>query len=145
MIYIVPDTNILNISYSKNARYDTFYMNKSFEEIVSSIVTERFRDDVEFLIPQIVMDELYIHKLEAYQKEKKELDRLAMNMSPLVSLNCQFEDPKEYELFLKEQVVQFRMSHGGFSVMPICSERFFQNIVKKAMKKETPFEGKEKS
>lgn len=145
MIYIVPDTNILNISYGKNARYDTFYMNKSFEEIVSSIAREKFRDDVDFLIPQIVMDELYVHKLEAYQKEKKELDRLAKNMWPLVSLKCQFGDLKEYELFLKEKVEHFRTSHGGFSVLPVCSERFFYNIVEKAIKKEAPFEGKEKS
>lgn len=58
MIYIVPDTNIFSMSYTRSAAYDLFFLNKNFNEIINSIEKDRFRDQVRLLIPKMVLEEL---------------------------------------------------------------------------------------
>lgn len=144
MIYIVLDTNILNISYNKNAAYDSFYLNKLYDEIVAAISENNFKDKVQLLIPQLVIDELYIHKVEAYEKEIKELNRIERNMSTLISIKYQYDSTEEYRKFMKEKIQEFLFINENLTVIPVCNEHYFKDIVEKSIKKEAPFEGKEK-
>lgn len=145
MIYIVPDTNIFSMSYTRSAAYDLFFLNKNFNEIINSIEKDRFRDQVRLLIPKMVLEELYIQKIESYEKDVKELNRITENMASLISVERRFDLIEEYKCFLRDKVQEFLSGHGEVEIMPVCDERFFKDIVEKAIKKEAPFEGKEKN
>lgn len=122
MIYIVLDTNILNISYNRNASYDSFYLNKQYDEIMAAISENKFKDKVQLLIPQLVIDELYIHKVEAYEKEMKELNRIERNMSTLISVKYQYDSTEEYRHFIKEKIQEFLFINENLTVIPVCNE-----------------------
>lgn len=145
MIYIVLDTNILNVSHSKNICFESFQLNKNFEEIVKSISEDRFRDDVQILIPEIVKGELKQHRIEDYIKEIDELSRIQKNLSSLAEIKFEYKTTREYERFIERKMGEYFAKYKMVSFVPICGNEYFEKIVKKALIKETPFEGKEKT
>lgn len=65
MIYIVPDSNFLHISYDKcrTATYSRFYLNQPFNELISLRDSDTCNDIVQILVPEMVLREL-IRQLE---------------------------------------------------------------------------------
>lgn len=84
------------------------------------------------MIPQIVLDELYIHEIESYEKDVKELSRITENMASLISVERRFDLMEDYKSFLRDKVQEFLSRHGEVEIMPVCDERYFKDIVEKA-------------
>lgn len=143
MLYIIPDTNLFSISYSRNVVFNRFEMNKNFKELIALAGDTSICDDFTILIPQIVVMELERQRVQAFEKAQENLSELLQSFGEYTKV-C-FSD--EYDHYSDCASQQIREYLGGFSnveIMPICPQDYFGSIIQKAIKKEAPFEGKDK-
>lgn len=143
MIYIIPDTNLFNISYSRNAVFDHFEMNRIFKELITLAGDNSICEDVTILIPQIVVMELERQRVEAFERARDNFSELLQSFGKYTKVS--FSD--EYDHYSDCASQQIKEYLGGFSnveIMPICPAEYFDAIVQKAVNKEAPFEGKDK-
>ena len=82
MIYIVPDSNFLHISFdkSKTTSYSRFYLNQPFEELISLRDLDTCNDMVQVLLPEMVLRELVEQKITQYEKDIVAYNMLALRL-----------------------------------------------------------------
>lgn len=142
MIYIVPDTNQVYVTYGKSKElYDVYCVNSVINKLEQLCEKNCCVDDVKILVSEITIRELAQQKYESYEKDCEELYSIAKRMGvdslPVIKDKRDFvndEIERAYKYFEKV----------GIGIVPLCSSVFFSEIITNAVNKEPPFEGKNK-
>ncbi len=141
MIYIVPDSNFLHISYDKRriATYNHFYFNQPFDELISLRDLDTCNDIVQVLVPEMVLRELVEQKVTQYEKDIDVYNILALRMDKPKE---EFESVSSYRNEALNQAKEF-LDTKSVNLIPVCDEMYWNRIIDKAIRKEAPFEGTE--
>ena len=141
MIYIVPDSNFLHISFGKSetTSYSRFYLNQPFEELISLRDFDTCNDTVQVLIPEMVLRELVEQKIAQYEKDIAAYNMLALRLDKPKE---EFESATSYRNEAMRQAKEF-LNAKSVKLIPICDAMYWNCIIDKAIKKEAPFEGTE--
>lgn len=141
MIYIVPDSNFLHISFdkSKTTSYSRFYLNQPFEELISLRDLDTCNDIVQVLLPEMVLRELVEQKTTQYEKDIVEYNMLALRLDKPKE---EFESAISYRNEAMKQAKEFLYAKS-VNLIPICDTKYWSRIIDKAIRKEAPFEGTE--
>lgn len=139
MIYIVPDSNFLHISYDKcrTATYSRFYLNQPFNELISLRDSDTCNDIVQILVPEMVLRELVEQKVIQYEKDIDVYNMLALRMD---KPKQEFESVSSYRDKALEQAKEF-LDTKSVNLIPVCDKMYWNHIIDKAIRKEAPFEG----
>lgn len=142
MIYITADTNYLRIPHNDRADYTKFYMNNNFSNLYQLQNKKKFEDDITIVIPELVFKELQQQKLEAYCGVCKQVETLFHCLGDY-GKNEIYVTVEQYDEILRQQIENF-IEEKKLLVAPICEKEWFYSIIKRAIRKKPPFEGKEK-
>lgn len=139
MIYIVPDSNLLHISYDKcrASAYSQFYFNQALEELISLRDFGTCNDIVQILVPEMVLRELVEQKVIQYKKDIDVYDVLSLRLDRTKE---EFETVSSYRSMAMEQAQEVLVTKA-VDIIPICDKMYWDQIIDKAIKKEAPFEG----
>ena len=138
MICVVLDTNLLK---SGSTDFTVVHFVNKLNDIIGEIESNDLYDKVQILIPQIVLDELFEHQKKAYS------DKLASIRS------CKFHDfdvipHPNYEQWLHDKYIvvinELAVRDAKCLVIPYPDNDILHNIIRRAVAKKAPFEGKEK-
>jgi len=143
MIYITADTNYFKITHNDRADYTKFYMNKDFMKLYELQNRRTFEDDISLVITELVFKELQQHKLEAYSVVCRQVETLFHCLGDYGKKEIYITE-EQYDGILRRQIENF-INENKLLVAPICEKEWFESIVKRAIHKEAPFEGKEKA
>ena len=88
------------------------------------------------------VEELFIQQLNEFEQSKNELQDKYSSFKSIDTINLKISD-FEYEQFLEAEKEKFLSGNNIFKI-PICNESRFKEIVKRALRKQPPFEGKDK-
>lgn len=141
MIYIVPDSNLLHVSFGtiKTSLYGDFHLNQSFEKLIKLRDSDACNDTIQVLIPEMVLRELIEQKCTQYEKDIEAYNMIALRMGKVQEA---FEPVSSYRNSAFEQAKVF-LATKSVNIIPICGSTYWNYIVDKAILKEAPFEGKE--
>lgn len=141
MIYIVPDSNFLHISFdkSKTTSYSRFYLNQPFENLISLRDLDTCNDIVQVLLPEMVLRELVEQKTTQYEKDIVAYNTLALRLD---KPREEFESVTSYRNEAMEQAKEF-LNTKSVNLIPVCDAKYWNHIIDKAIRKEAPFEGTE--
>lgn len=141
MIYIVPDSNFLHISYDKSRTdaYSQFYFNQPFQELLNLRDLAACDDTVQILVPEIVLRELVEQKVIQYEKDIASYHMLALRMGKPKE---EFESVNSYRNKALDQAKEY-LNTKSVNLISVCDEMYWSRIVDKAIRKEAPFEGTE--
>lgn len=139
MIYIVFDTNTL---YNSSTNYSDFSFGKNLDLIMNFLQEENLTNECSLLIPQIVIDELKQQQKEHFLEDHSKIDELLKKQGDLCEVKWNIEI-SEYEEYIDHKIKNL-VKHYEIVVAKACSEKSFDKILCKALKKEPPFEGVEK-
>ena len=138
MINIFIDTNIL---FSKNEKLDEVGFLQKLQEIIDDIEVNDIYTEVKILLPRMVINELFQQQLDIYEDWKKQLEKVKMP-------NLKFDKDFMYEEYLTEafKTTLKRLKKGMVivDVVDFPKSDKLDNIISRALKKEPPFEGKDK-
>lgn len=138
MYYIIPDTNRLFNKYDNIFEYREWKMNKTYYDLLKY----RNHENVEILIPKLVIDELIEQKKDAFRTRMDRIRQMEKGSPGLFSVEFNITEEEYYQLISK-QVDDFLKSSEGVPVLPVCHESF-NNIIADSINKRPPFEGAEK-
>ena len=141
MIYIVPDSNFLHISFGKSetTSYSRFYLNQPFEELINLRDLDTCNDTVQVLLPKMVLRELVEQKIAQYEKDIAAYNMLALRLDKPKE---EFESATSYRNEAMRQAKEF-LNAKSVKLIPICDAMYWHRIIDKAIRKEAPFEGAE--
>lgn len=141
MIYIVPDSNFLHISYDKSraTSYSRFCLNQPFEELINLRDLDTCNDIVQILVPEMVLRELVEQKITQYEKDIVAYNMLALRMDKPKE---EFESVSSYRNEALKQAKEF-LNTKSVNLIPVCDAMYWNRIIDKAIRKEAPFEGRE--
>lgn len=141
MIYIVPDSNLLHISYDKckAPAYSRFYFNQAFEELISLRDFDTCKDIVQILVPEMVLRELVEQKVIQYKKDIDVYNMLALRMDRQKE---EFETESSYRSTAMKQAKEL-LDTNSVELIPVCDQMYWDQIIDRAIKKKAPFEGTE--
>lgn len=139
MISIFLDTNIL---HSRSTDFTTVGFVDALQEIINEIEVNDIYNQVQVVIPQIVLDELQQQQLELRTEWAKKVSGIRFTVSPI-------EIPENYENDLKilfavavENITQKVLTKIVIADYP--PNDVLQKIIQRAVLKLAPFEGKDK-
>lgn len=141
MIYVVPDSNFLHISFGKSNStiYSQFYLNQPFEELISLRDSSICNDVVQVLVPEMVLRELVKQKVTQYEEDVETYNMIALRMGKPEE---KFKPVNSYEnetLRLAEEFLKTK----SVDIIPVCDSMYWNRIIDKAINKDAPFEGAE--
>lgn len=141
MIYIVPDSNFLHISFDKSRTitYSHFGFNQPFDELISLRDLDTCNDMIQILMSEIVLRELVEQKVIQYEKDVDAYNMLALRMGKLKE---EFDSVSSYREEALKQAKEF-LDTKSVNIIPVCDKMYWDCIIDKAIRKEAPFEGME--
>lgn len=141
MIYIVPDSNFLHISFDKSRTitYSHFGFNQPFDELISLRDLDTCNDMIQILMSEIVLRELVEQKVIQYEKDVDAYNMLALRMGKLKE---EFDSVSSYREEALKQAKEF-LDTKSVNIIPVCDKMYWNCIIDKAIRKEAPFEGME--
>lgn len=139
MIYIVFDTNIL---YNSAVNYCDFSMDKNIDLVIDFLKAEGLTEKCSLLIPQVVIDELKQQQKEGFFEDYNKMQNLLKLQGDLCKIVWNIDIDK-YEEYLDKKIKSY-LTQKNVTIIDVCSEKSFKKIFEKAIKKNPPFEGKDK-
>lgn len=139
MIGIVLDTNIIN-SGSRDFMTAQFY--NKLDDIIRTLESNEYNQDVKILLPRIVVEELYQHQMTNYHKE---IDKLSgLKLPGLV-----YEQKDDYTATLTkifdDAIADLVQRSLRTEVIDFPKNEVLPHIIDRAILKQAPFEGEDKS
>ena len=140
---LIFDTNKLYQSYQRQADFTSFSLNSEFQNIIEMINQLDIYEKVEIALPSVIWNELKKQIVEAHEKsiaefEKWKFPEYAVRRLPL----------EDYASYIEKEISEYKdaITSGINKIieLPIPTEKCFGRIVNRALKKEAPFEGKDK-
>ncbi len=138
MINIIVDTNLLK---SGSTDFTCVQFVDKITSIIDELESNDLYDRVQILIPQIVIDELYEHQIKSHSERYSAIK------------SCKFPNfnivPCEnYGDFLKGKIdvaiKELAVRDAKCVVLPYPDNNVLEGIIKRALAKRPPFEGKDK-
>ena len=141
-ISIVVDTNICRMGDS----YCDFKKFKLSAKVVNLEMWIKYvrNEDIQIVIPEMVIRELKKQRCDLYSKKKNELlSYIDNNPFPDITINFDTEQEFDYNEYFTQQIdAFFNTSKVVVNTMPINFD--FNSILERAINKRAPFEGGEK-
>lgn len=138
MIGVFVDTNIL---HSKNEQLDKALFVVKLKEIIEEIEINDIYTEIKILLPRMVINELYQQQLEMFDDLNKKLANVSM---PNMQYDRAFNYGEYLETTFKNAIMELQQGIVVVEVVDFPNPNKFNNIISRAIKKEPPFEGKEK-
>lgn len=138
MIDVFVDTNIL---HSKNEQLDKALFVVKLKEIIEEIEINDIYTEIKILLPRMVINELYQQQLEMFDDLNKKLANVSM---PNMQYDRAFNYGEYLEITFKNAIMELQQGIVVVEVVDFPNPDKFNNIISRAIKKEPPFEGKEK-
>lgn len=138
MIGVFVDTNIL---HSKNEQLDKALFVVKLKEIIEEIEINDIYTEIKILLPRMVINELYQQQLEMFDDLNKKLANVSM---PNMQYDRAFNYGEYLETTFKNAIMELQQGIVVVEVVDFPNPDKFNNIISRAIKKEPPFEGKEK-
>lgn len=138
MISLFIDTNIL---HCKNEQLDKVEFIEKLQEIIADIEVNDIYTEIRILLPKMVISELYQQQLEAYERWKRQLEKIRM---PNMKYDREFDYHSYLSLTFKEALQKVQQGVVDIEVVDFPKNEKLNKIILRAIKKEPPFEGKDK-
>lgn len=139
MISIVLDTNIL---FSNGTDFTKAQFYDKVDEVIGELESNDLYDEIQILIPQIVIDELFVQQMDKYNESINKIRNLKL---PNVTIG--YLD--DYEKFLRnlfsEAIKLLSNGQVRFKIIDYPQDIALPYIISRAIRKGAPFEGKEKA
>ena len=142
MIYVAFDTNILHLP--KTVSFGEFHLNSKFDRVVEMINGGRTRDTVKILLPEIVLKELWKQRCDDYDSVWNTITSNVSLLGDDVKVRVH-AGRDAYSTRLSNQIEKYIKQFPFVEKIPFCASEYFQEIIQRAILKEPPFEGKEKT
>lgn len=142
MLYIVFDTNLLDIAYDRgHTDFFSFGMNRNYYDAQTIANHPSRSQDCIVCIPEVVISELLHHREEAYRNS---IDRVKSTLDGFgENGHCEFDiSPDQYHEENIRQAQAF-FSHEKIEQIENCCNEYFPIIINDSIMKQPPFEGKD--
>lgn len=145
---IVFDTNILHISYDKKADFTRFHFNSTFKNVIDKVEELDIYQDVNVAVPELVWEELRQQKIYAYHDKLEKVNKYMGNFRfPFHQWQNSGEGDGDYSNYIDQEISQYKEELQGRQVaiklLSLPSQNRFPSIVKRALEKRPPFEGRD--
>ena len=138
MISIFLDTNVI---FSKEDDFSKALFGEKLTEIIDEIESNDLYDNIQIFIPQIVVDELLTQQIERYEDAFNKIKNIKFhNFDTLYDKEYKNQTIKLFDSKLEE----FKGGLVKISVLPYPKNETLESIIKRAVLKKAPFEGKSK-
>ena len=138
MIDVFIDTNIL---HSRNEQLDKALFVEKLKEIIGEIEINDIYTEIKILLPRMVLNELYQQQLEMFDDLNKRLENVSM---PNMQYDRVFNYGEYLETTFKKAITELKQGIVAVEVVDFPASDRLNSIISRAIKKEPPFEGKEK-
>lgn len=138
MIDVFIDTNIL---HSRNEQLDKALFVEKLKEIIGEIEINDIYTEIKILLPRMVLNELYQQQLEMFDDLNKRLENVSM---PNMQYDRAFNYGEYLETIFKKAIMELKQGIVAVEVVDFPASDRLNSIISRAIKKEPPFEGKEK-
>ena len=138
MIDVFIDTNIL---HSRNEQLDKVLFVEKLKEIIEEIEINDIYTEIKILLPRMVLNELYQQQLEMFDNLNKRLENVSM---PNMQYDRAFNYGEYLETTFKKAITELKQGIVAVEVVDFPASDRLNSIISRAIKKEPPFEGKEK-
>lgn len=138
MIDVFIDTNIL---HSRNEQLDKALFVEKLKEIIGEIEINDIYTEIKILLPRMVLNELYQQQLEMFDDLNKRLENVSM---PNMQYDRAFNYGEYLETIFKKAIMELKQGIVAVEVVDFPVSDRLNSIISRAIKKEPPFEGKEK-
>lgn len=145
-ILIIPDSNYLFVNFKSKADFREFSFNHNFIELVQIIEKNNLYDKCVIGLSEVVLEELLIQRIEAYNEQIDKMKQLAINyVFPHLSFDtASFSNFKYIDFLTKvrsEYLNTIKSKLIEFIDLPIPNQIRFTSIIRRAFEKRPPFEG----
>lgn len=139
-VYLFFDTNILFVKSHSDYTALKFLDNLDF--VINDIINNNFQDNVEILLPRIVINELIQQQILGYNNE---IEKIKNKKFPCFSVETHQDYEKYLENILSERLNFYTLDKAiKITILPYPQANSFNYIIDRAIKKKPPFEGLEK-
>lgn len=138
MIDVFIDTNIL---HNRNEQLDKALFVEKLKEIIGEIEINDIYTEIKILLPRMVLNELYQQQLEMFDDLNKRLENVSM---PNMQYDRAFNYGEYLETIFKKAIMELKQGIVAVEVVDFPASDRLNSIISRAIKKEPPFEGKEK-
>lgn len=144
---LVFDTNVLYVKYENIPNFSDFSFSGTFNSFLDEIEELDIYDTVSVSIPDIVWLESKQQNIEAYNKKIEEVQN-AHRKTCLPFHKLIIDETKNYEDYLDLQIENYkeglRQRQVKVESLKLPSRDRYGSIIKRALEKRPPFEGKDK-
>ncbi|RCW29648.1 PIN domain-containing protein [Marinilabilia salmonicolor] len=138
-ITLFIDTNILFVKHFYKFKQVNFIYN--LKRLINDISVNNFPLTISIILPKIVVDELLQQQIESYNDKMKELNRFDFpNFEIIESVNY----PNYLNEILTNELKQVDKPQTRTQIIEYSKNLKIDEIIERAIKKQPPFEGKEK-
>lgn len=146
-VNIFLDTNVIEI---QNKKLFEFKFNNVYDRL-KKFITYNTYNNFKIIIPQIVLDEMYKHYLEEYEKIQEKLENLDDKYNAVKSdlvkvgydiniIRNRYSNVSEYEDYLKLNFNKYIFQEKKyFEILPYPNQDKFYSIIERAIQKKKPF------
>lgn len=138
-VSILIDTNMLYVKNFKD--YNKIQFLSNLKSLINDIKENEFKDNVTLVLPEIVIEELIQHQVESYNNE---IEKLLNKKFPCFNVTKH----SDYEVYIKSiidnELELLKSKSIKIKKAPIPKDLKINKLVKRAIKKNPPFSGKEK-
>ena len=146
-VNIFLDTNVIEI---QNKKLFEFKFNNVYDRL-KKFITYNTYNNFKIIIPQIVLDEMYKHYLEEYEKIQEKLENLDDKYNAIKSdlvkvgydiniIRNRYSNVSEYEDYLKLNFNKYIFQEKKyFEILPYPNQDKFYSIIERAIPKKKPF------
>ncbi|MDU5145175.1 MAG: PIN domain-containing protein [Paenibacillus dendritiformis] len=138
MIYLIFDTNVLLCN--KYRDYSQFKFHPNYEDIRGKIERLELENEFQILIPEMSIGELFQKQLESFNEGLNRIKENYEACKQLYGLDLFINDNFDYRSILEARKEEY-LSRYNINILPICGEKRFNSIVRRALNKIAPFSG----
>lgn len=138
MICIFLDSNML---YSRSLNFTTARFVEKLDELIGEIEVNDLYGYVKIVIPQITVSELRKQQIDDFSTVTKDLKKTRLT-EQVIEIPENYEDICD-EIFSRA-IEQLRSGTVSVEIAPYPPDAALQGLIQRAIRKEPPFEGKEK-
>ena len=114
---------------------------EKLKEIIGEIEINDIYTEIKILLPRMVLNELYQQQLEMFDDLNKRLENVSM---PNMQYDRAFNYGEYLETIFKKAIMELKQGIVAVEVVDFPASDRLNSIISRAIKKEPPFEGKEK-
>lgn len=138
MIDVFIDTNIL---HSRSERLDRAQFVPKLKEIIDEIEINDIYTEIKILLSRMVLSELFQQQMEMYDELNKRLESVIM---PNMQYDRTFNYREYLEQLFESAISEIKQGIVSVEIVDFPTQDKFTGIISRAIRKEPPFEGKEK-